>query len=109
MTDDQAWNFPPECSVTIAVQMNETWFGARFEIQQPFARCSHIVPRISHPLEFVVALEQLHIGNAPDGSSLLIIEAPAHRRQRDCDIGLSQLSTKFQRISPNAADGIRGH
>jgi hypothetical protein len=47
----------------VAVEVHEVRVDAVGELEQPLARPLHVVPRVVHPLEAEVALEQLEAGH----------------------------------------------
>src|SRR6185369_15251861 len=69
----------------------------------------HVGPAVRHPLEFVVALEEVEIGDAVCVGGLSGAQWWSHESEQDLDaVGLER-ACQFERVGPNATDGVGCH
>src|SRR5947209_11599105 len=92
--------------LAVVIQMNQIRLQLVFQIQEPFACAHYIGPRILHPFEFEVTLEYEDITTASQFLPLFTADSTAHSCETYFDPVVSQSSREFERIVPDAADGI---
>jgi hypothetical protein len=103
--DDELRRAEGELPVRVAVEVDEVRLLARFEVEQPLARIADVVPRLVLPLELPAAGGERRVRR--ELRALRVGRCLAHRRQHERDVG--QAAHQFERVRPDAADGVGRH
>src|ERR1041385_1835738 len=89
--------------------MYQSWWQTVLEMQQPVTGVFHVGPAVGHPLEFVVAFEEVEIGDTAGVVGLSGAQRWSHRSEQDFDAVRLEGARQFKGISPHAADGVGSH
>jgi hypothetical protein len=107
--NDDRRGVPVERAMTVAVEVDQIGPELFFELQQPLAGAIDIVPRVVHPFERVIALDDLDVGEGGNLPPLSSGEALAHRDDHELVTARGECSCQLHRIGPDSADGVGGH
>src|ERR1051326_1194776 len=69
----------------------------------------HIGPAVGHPLEFVIALEEVEVGDAARGCGLCISQRWSHDCEHDFDAVRLQRASQLECVRPHATDRVGSH
>jgi hypothetical protein len=69
----------------------------------------HVGPAIRHPLEFVIAFEEIEIADTAGVSALCGAQRRSHDRKQNLDAVRLKRTRQFERIGPNTTDGVGSH
>src|ERR1043165_8608791 len=85
MSCDECGAVPRQIRVRVAVEMDQIRLQTVLEMQQPVAGVLHVGPAVGHPLEFVVAFEEVEIGDTAGVVGLSGAQRWSHRSEQDFD------------------------
>ena len=109
MPDHDDRRAPRQRSVGEAIQMDHDRVHARFEVEQPVAGFSHLVPWVVHPFQLKVADRDLQARDVLRREQPIGRRPRPHRRDRGGEAEWGERAGELQRVGPDAAHRVRRH